>query len=447
MAKLLLKNATLVCPDRIIQSDLLTEDAYISKIAPSIKDDGAEIIDCEGLLVLPGLIDEHVHFRDPGMPQKATIFSESRAAVLGGVTSFLDMPNTVPPTVTEKDLDNKLAVAAKDSAANYGFYLGASGDNLEELKRTDPNKIAGIKVFMGSTTGNLLVEDENALVKIFTASPVVYTTHCELTSIIDENTRRAHAMYGDDIPFDVHPIIRNRDCCIKSTQEAINVALGTGARLHIMHISTKDEVEMLRPYMFGNARTRQISGEAALPHLFFSEGDYQRLGGMLKCNPAVKTEMDRMAIVQAVEDGVLTTIGTDHAPHEIEKKQGNYMNCASGCTGVQYSLLALMDLVKRKELTLETLVKATSTNVADRFRIKNRGRIQEGFFADFAIVNPIMPHTVNKSDIASPCGWSPFEGHTFKSSVVHTIVSGKVAVRNGKLTDELQGQALAFDHI
>ncbi len=446
MAKLLLKNATLVCPDRIIQSDLLTEDQRIVRIDRDISDDNAKILNCSDLLVLPGLIDDHVHFRDPGMPQKATIYSESRAAVLGGVTSFLDMPNTIPPTLSDKALDDKLQKASVESAANYGFYLGASGDNLEELKATDPNKYAAIKVFMGSTTGNLLVEDEKALIKIFTAAPVVYAVHCEDTSIIDTNLKLARQNYGDDIPFEMHPVIRNRDCCIKSSQKALEIALGTGARLHLMHVSTKEEVEMLRNYLFGNAKTRQISGEAALPHLFFSDCDYQHLGGFLKCNPAVKTEQDRLAIVKAVEEGVLTTIGTDHAPHELSKKQGNYLNCASGCTGVQYLLSALLDLVKRGELTLESVVKATSSNVADRFRIKDRGRIEEGAFADLVAINPVMPHTVTADDIASSCRWSPFAGHTFQSSVVHTIVSGQLAVKNGVLQENLKAMALAFNH-
>lgn len=447
MGKLLLKNATLVCPDRIIQSDLLTDGSRIARIDPDISDAEAQILDCAGLMVLPGLIDDHVHFRDPGMPQKASIYSESRAAVLGGVTSFLDMPNTVPPTLTVRDLNDKLAKAQKDSVANYGFYMGASADNIEELKRVDPNAIAGIKIFMGSTTGNMLVDDEKALVKIFTASPVMYATHCEDSAIIAKNIARARKDYGDEIPFEVHPVIRNRDCCIKSSQEAINIALGTGARLHIMHISTKEEVEMLRPYMFGNAKTRQISGEAALPHLFFSDCDYQRLGGFLKCNPAVKTELDRLSIVRALEEGVLTTVGTDHAPHEIEKKRGNYMQCASGCTGVQYLLPALMDLVKRGEMTLETLIKVTASNPAERFRIKDRGRISEGFYADLAIINPIAGHTVTTDDIASSCKWSPFTGHSFKTSVVHTVVSGQLCVRNGRLCDEVHGQALEFQHI
>jgi dihydroorotase len=447
MKKLLLKNANIFSQNRIIQGDLLTDGPYIAKLGGSISaPEGAEVVDCHGMLALPGLIDEHVHFRDPGMPQKATIFSESRAALLGGTTSFMDMPNTNPPTVTRQALDDKLAVAARDSAANYAFYLGATADNLEEIKSADPARYAAIKIYMGATTGNLLLDDEKALVKVFAAARTLIAVHCEYTPIIDENTRRAKAGYGDKIPFYVHPVIRNRDCCIRSTQQAIELALGTGARLHVLHVSTKDEVEMLRPYVFGNARTRQISGEAAIPHLMFSDADYQNLGGFLKCNPAVKTEGDRLAIARAVDEGVLTTVGTDHAPHELAAKTGDYAHCASGCTSVQFALPSLLELSRRGEISLEQAVNAATANVADRYRVKNRGRLVEGAFADIAVVDMSTPHTVTKEDVASPCGWSPFVGHTFPCSVVHTIVNGNVAVRDGALVEgDQHGMALEFD--
>ncbi len=447
MKKLLLKNANIFCRDRIIQGDLLTDGPYISKLGGEIAaSSDTAVIDCHGMLALPGLIDEHVHFRDPGMPQKATIRSESRTALLGGTTSFMDMPNTNPPTVSVEALDKKLEKAASDSAANYAFYLGATSDNLEELKRADPSRYAAIKIYMGATTGNLLLDDEKALINVFANARTLIATHCEYTPIIDENLKTARLNYGDKIPFYVHPVIRNRDCCIRSTQLAIELALGTGARLHILHVSTKDEVEMLRPYVFGNARNRQISGEAAIPHLMFSDGDYQNLGGLLKCNPAVKTEQDRLAISKAVDDGILTTVGTDHAPHELSAKQGDYMHCASGCTSVQYALLSLLELARRGEISLENAIRAASANVADRYRIKGRGVLDEGMYADIAIVDPSAPHTVTFSDIASPCKWSPFIGHTFPCSVVHTIVNGKVAVQDGTLVDDdLHGMPLEFD--
>ncbi len=445
MPRLLLKNATLVCPNRIIRSDLLTDGKRIGKIAPDISAPDAEVIDCHELLVLPGLIDEHVHFRDPGMPLKATIASESAAAALGGVTSFMDMPNTNPPTLSLKDLEDKKAVAARDSAVNYAFYLGAGADNLEEIKKADKNEIAGVKVYMGSTTGNLLLEDNEQLLKIFAASPTLIALHCEDTSIISKKEKAARGRYGEAIPFNLHGLIRDREACLKSTLKAVALAQETGARIHILHISTVDEIELLKQFMFGSVRTRQISGEACIPHLFFSECDYERLGGFLKCNPAVKTERDRRAVVNAVESGILTTVGTDHAPHEKAAKENPYVKCPSGCTSVQYSLLALLDLWKRGELSLETVARAAAGNVAERYCVKDRGRVEEGCYADLALVNPLKRHQVTPADIKSLCGWSPFLGHSFACSVEHTVVNGTLAVRNGQLNPECRGQALEFD--
>lgn len=444
MAKLLFKNATVVCRDRIRRTDLLTSGAFIERIDKDIDCADAEVIDCRGLVMIPGLIDEHVHFRDLGLSSKATIASESKAAVLGGVTSFMDMPNTNPPTVDGKSLEDKKLIAARDSLANYAFYLGATPDNLEEIKKADPKSIAGIKVFMGATTGNLLVDDLKYLTKVFASAPCLVATHCESTEIIKKREQAAYEHYGDNIPFSMHPVIRNRDCCLKSSELAVELAKATGARLHIMHISTAEEVDLLRQYMLGDISKRQISGEACIPHLMFSDCDYDRLGGFLKCNPSVKTERDRLALVKAVSDGVLTTVGTDHAPHELEKKTGSYRSCASGTTSVQFSLLAMCDLWKRGELSLEEIVQTTSTNVALRYGIKNRGFIEEGACADLAVINPVLPHTVTKDEIASTCGWSPFVGHTFACSHVHTVVNGNLIVKDGVIVSDEKGQALEF---
>ncbi len=445
MSKLLLKNAVLVTPERIIRNDLLIEDRIITKIDRDISCDDARVIDCHEYVVLPGLIDEHVHFRQPGMEQKATIYSESRAALLGGVTSYLDMPNNNPSTCTMELLNAKKALASKDSAANYGFYLGANDDNLEEIRKAPVREIAGIKVFMGSSTGNLLVDRYEKLMPIFESARTIIALHCEDTATILKNEKTAKEHYADSVPFFMHPVIRNRDCCIKSTALAIEIAKQSGARIHIMHISTKEEVQMLSELKFGNVVNRQISGEACIPHLFFSESDYQLKQGFLKCNPAVKTEQDRLSLVQAVENGILTTVGTDHAPHELSVKTGPYFKCASGMPSVQFSLLALLDLWKRKEITLETIAKVTSQNVADRFHIKNRGHIAEGYYADLAVVDPNRRTSVTKSLIASKCGWSPFEGHSFASSVVHTVVNGSLCVENGVITDTGSAMPLEFD--
>ena len=445
MSKILLKDALLVTHDRIIRNDLLIDGNIIAKIGNNLSDSEAKVLDCHEQIVFPGLIDEHVHFREPGMTQKATIYSESRAAVLGGVTSFLDMPNNNPSTTTMDLVNAKKDIARRDSVANFGFYLGATDDNLEEIKKAPVNEIAGIKVFMGSSTGNLLVEDYEKLTKIFESSRTIIALHCEDTKTILANEKIAKNTYGDNVPFSMHGIIRSRDCCIKSTALAIQIAKETGARIHLMHLSTYQEVAMLKDLMYGNVKTRQISGEACIPHLYFSESFYAQKGPFLKCNPAVKTEKDRLALVQALESGIITTVGTDHAPHEIAAKGNQYFKCASGLPSVQFSLLALLDLWKRKEITLETIAKVTSTNVAERFRIKNRGRIEEGYAADLAIVNPTQRTLVTKDLIASSCKWSPFENHIFSSAVVHTIVNGNLVVENGKLVSEEKGQALEFD--
>ena len=445
MSKILLKDALLVTHDRIIRNDLLIEGNIIAKIGNNLSDSEAKVLDCHEQIVFPGLIDEHVHFREPGMTQKATIYSESRAAVLGGVTSFLDMPNNNPSTTTMDLVNAKKDIARRDSVANFGFYLGATDDNLEEIKKAPVNEIAGIKVFMGSSTGNLLVDDYEKLTKIFENARTIIALHCEDTKTILANEKIAKNTYGDNVPFSMHGIIRSRDCCIKSTALAIQIAKETGARIHLMHLSTYQEVAMLKDLMYGNVKTRQISGEACIPHLYFSESFYAQKGPFLKCNPAVKTEKDRLALVQALESGVITTVGTDHAPHELSAKGNQYFKCASGLPSVQFSLLALLDLWKRKEITLETIAKVTSTIVAERFRIKNRGRIAEGYAADLAIVNPTQRTLVTKDLIASSCKWSPFENHSFSSAVVHTIVNGNLVVENGKLVSEEKGQALEFD--
>ena len=445
MHKLILKDSQVVMPSRIIRADIKIEDDIIVKIAPAISDPDATIIDCHELVALPGLIDAHVHFRDPGMPQKATMYSESRAAVLGGVTSFMDMPNTIPPTINAASLKNKQDIAARDSVANYAFYLGATPDNLEDVKSADPKVIAGIKIYMGSTTGNLLLDDESSLHKMFKAAPTLVAVHCEDNGLIAKAQKLAQEKYGDNIPFNMHPIIRSRDCCVKSSKLAIQVALDTGAKLHIMHLSTKDEVEILAHFAQDSIENRQISAEACIPHLFFSESDYSYLNGFLKCNPAVKYEFDRKALINGIKRGIITTIGTDHAPHELAVKQGPYLKCASGVPSVQFSLLALLDLWKRGELTLEEVVRLSSGNVAKRFNIEDRGTIEEGKKADIVLVNPLQSYTVTPDKIASICKWSPFLNHTFRCSVTHTIVNGKVIVAHGKLVSDEPGQALRFN--
>ena len=445
MQKLVLKDATLVMPDRIIRKDLLIEDKFIAKIDENINIDGAKVLNCKGLLALPGAIDAHVHFREPGMTQKANIKTESRAAVLGGVTSFMDMPNTNPSATSFEVLEQKRAIAKNDSVANYAFHLGASEDNLNEIENLDVRAIPSVKVYMGATTGNLLVENISKLEKIFKASPIIITTHCEDSHQIFAKEREYKERYGDDIPFTCHNLIRNRDCCVSSSRLAIQTALDTSAKLHIMHVSTREEIELLSHFTDKDIKTRQISCEACIPHLMFNSSDYTYLKGFIKCNPAIKDEADRRALLDGIKRGIITTVGTDHAPHEREVKDTVYTKCASGIPSVQYSLLSLFDLWRRGEIRLEQIARLASYNVAQRYDIKGRGAIVDGNFADIALVNPLVGHKVTHDDIESLCKWSPFEGHRFQSSIVHTFVNGAHVVCNGVITDEKNVMALEFD--
>lgn len=444
MSKIALKNATVMCESGFKRTEVLIEDRLIAKIDPQVNTDGAKVIDCHGMLVLPGLIDAHVHFRQPGMEKKATIKTESAAAALGGVTSFMDMPNTNPPTVSMDALNGKKDIAKKDSYVNYAFYLGASDKNLEEVKRADPHEIAGVKIYMGSTTGGLLLEGESALVKMFKASPTLVATHCEDNAIINANTALAKEMYGDHIPFNMHPIIRSRDCCIKSSALAIEAAKEAGARLHLAHLSTAEEVEMMREFASVPLHSRQVTGEVCIPHMFFNEGDYDRLKGFLKCNPSVKYERDRRALLAGLRKGLISTIGTDHAPHELAVKTSeNYLNVASGLPSVQYSLSVIFELSKRGEISLEEGIKAATCNVAERFGIEKRGTIKEGYYADLVVFDPGESFIVEQKDIASLCGWSPMLGQRFKGRVRDTIASGRLVVQDYAIASE-PGDAMAL---
>ena len=448
MSKIVLKNATALTDSGFRQTEILIEGDTIARIEPSINEKADREIDCTGQLVLPGLIDAHVHFRQPGLEHKGTIATESVAAALGGVTSYMEMPNTSPSTTTVEALHDKKAIAARDSMVNYAFYLGAGENNLEEVKRVDPHEIAGIKIYMGSTTGNLLLDDDSALYKMFEASPALVATHCEDNGIINANTARAKEMYGDDIPFEMHPVIRNRDCCLKSSKLAIEAALATRKRLHIMHLSSAEEVAMMAQFAHGPLHERQISAEVCIPHMFFNDSDYQRLKGFLKCNPAVKFERDRQALLKGLRTGVISTVGTDHAPHELAvKKSDKYLNVASGLPSVQFSLNVIFELARRREISLEEGIKAATINVAERFGIEKRGAIKEGWFADIAIIDPRVHYTVTQDDIASLCKWSPMLGESFSCMVTHTIASGNLVVADSRICSEPgKAMALRFNH-
>lgn len=447
MSATLLKNATYINEGCTSQRDILLKNGLIERIDTSIPaDDSYEIIDCRDMLVLPGVIDDQVHFREPGTTHKATIATESVAAVLGGTTSFMDMPNNNPPAVTIEDIMAKKDIAARNSYANYSFYLGATENNMEEIQKINPAEICGVKIFMGSSTGNLLVDKDEALYNIFKNCHVLIATHCEDNALINKNMEEFKARYGEENlkPY-MHPLIRNHKACYKSTKKAVDLALETGANLHVLHLSTEDEIELFRPFADISLEQRKITAEACAHHLFFNDKSYERLGNRLKCNPAVKTEEDRKALISAVEQGIISIIATDHAPHTLEEKNQPFYKAPSGLPLIQYSLLAVLELVHRNELSLEAAVTALSHNPAVRFNIDRRGFIKEGYFADIAVVKN-EEFTVKPVDIASKCKWSPFLGYTFANRVMHTFVNGNHVVNNGIFVpNNIFGRDLRFN--
>jgi dihydroorotase len=432
MSKLLL-NAQIVNEGKTFRGHLLIRNQVIEKIFSESEDyskwvfEDVEIIDLSGKYVLPGLIDIHVHFREPGLTQKGTIHSESRAAIAGGVTSALEMPNTNPPTLTEKLLDEKLAIAKKDSCVNYGFYLGVSSNNLDDVLNANPQKACGIKLFMGSSTENMLVDDELILNKLFAESRLPIVVHTEDEKRILENTERIKSEYGENPPISVHPIIRDVAACYQSTKKAVDLAKKHNTRLHVAHLTTAKELDF-----FSNAPLleKHITNEVCVQHLWFTADDYDRLGTKIKCNPAIKSKEHREALRNAVNTGLIDIIATDHAPHTLEEKNQSYFNAPSGIPLVQHSLQALLDLHHQGVFSMETIVQKTAHNPAKLFGCEKRGFIREGYFADLVVVDLNSPQTVDSTNIFYHCGWSPFEGHTFKSKIICTFVNGNLIFQN-----------------
>ncbi len=443
MSTILIKNAQVVNEGEIKAQDLWIKDGRIEKIAPTIDKTADQVIDAEGLHLLPGLIDDQVHFREPGLTHKANIYTESRAAVAGGTTSFMEMPNTVPNTLTQRLLQDKYDIAQDTSLANYSFFMGAANDNLEEVLKTNPRDVCGIKVFMGSSTGNMLVDNEKALEAIFSQAPTLIATHCEDEATIQANLAAFKDKYGDQVSIEMHPLIRSAEACYLSSSKAVALAKKNNTRLHILHISTAKETALFENHI--PLEQKRITAEACIHHLWFSDADYKTKGNYIKWNPAVKTANDRDAILQAVLDGHIDVIATDHAPHTIEEKEQAYLQAPSGGPLVQHALQALLDLVKQKKLTLEQLVQKTAHNTATLFQIEQRGYIREGYWADLVLVDLNKPYTVDKSNILSKCGWSPFENHTFSASIEHTLVSGNLAFSQGKLIEVGSGHRLLFN--
>ncbi len=439
MSQILISGGTLISDGKTIVEDLLIKDGRIERISSSISaPPNALIIEAEGKWVLPGLIDDQVHFREPGLTHKACIATESRASVAGGVTTFFEMPNVSPPTLNMERLEEKLAIAARDSSANYAFFLGASNENLEAVKSADPTRIAGIKVFMGSSTGNMLVDEEEVLERIFRHAPTTIATHCEDTPTILKNEEAAKKKYHNDAPFWEHPNIRSREACLKSSTLAIKLAKQENARLHVLHISTKEELDLFTP------EDQRITAEACVHHLWFEESCYATHGSRIKCNPAIKKESDRQAIRQAVSDGRISVLATDHAPHTLEEKQQPYFQAPSGLPLIQHSLLLMLEMVKQNCFNLETVVERACHAPARIFDVIDRGHIRESYWADLVLIDPNTRTVVNQSELFSKCGWSPFPGERFSHKIERTIVSGKTAYLDGKINADCRGEAVLF---
>ncbi len=444
--KTLIKNVIIVNEGEQYEGSVLIENEKIATISRGTSNNNIfadHIVDATGCYLLPGAIDDHVHFRDPGLTHKADMVSESRAAARGGITSIMDMPNCNPQTTTIDTLEDKFADAAHKCLVNHSFYLGATADNLDEIRRINPREVCGLKVFMGSSTGNMLVDEEERLVSIFSESPTLIALHCEDQSIISANTAKYKAETDSDDPdVNYHPLIRSEEACYQSTAKAIELAKRTGARIHVMHISTARELELLAK---GDIREKQITAEVCLPHLYYTDADYATYGTRIKCNPAVKTIADRDALREALRSGLIDVIGTDHAPHLPQEKLGGSLKATSGIPTIQYVLPAMLELYDEGIVTLPQIVEKMAHNPAILYKVERRGFIREGYQADLVLVKPDAQHTVDANEIVSKCAWSPFEGHTFRWDITYTWVNGHAVYANGVFDESIMGQRLLFD--
>jgi len=446
MSNILIRNATIVNEGKIFRGDILVKNELIDTIgspgdvkAPT----GANIINASGLFLIPGVIDEHVHFREPGLTHKADIFSESRAAAAGGITSFMEMPNTVPQTVTIDALDEKFRLGSENSHINYSFYIGATNDNLDEIMRINPAEVCGIKVFMGASTGNMLVDDEDTLRKLFASATLPIVVHCEDENTIITNSNLFREQYGEDIPVKLHPLIRSREACFLSSSKAIALAGEYNTRLHVLHLSTADEMKLFSNELPLNEK--RITGEVCVHHLWFDDSFYDVLGTRIKWNPAIKTKYDRESLLDGVRNNLIDVIATDHAPHTLKEKKNSYFKAPSGGPLVQHSLAAMLELWHNKIFSIEKIIEKMCHGPAILFNIKGRGFIRENYKADLCLVDPDNPWTVSGDNILYKCGWSPFEGTTFRSKVVQTIVNGTIVYDHGIINDDYRGQRLEFE--
>ena len=441
----LIKNAKIVNEGVIFQGDVLIENDLIVEISESISAKSSDwvIINAEGNYLMPGAIDDQVHFREPGLTHKGDIESESKAAVAGGITTFIEQPNTVPNAVTQEILEEKYQIASQKSYANYSFMMGATNDNLEEVLKTNTRNVAGIKIFLGSSTGNMLVDNEATLEKIFSSTKMLIAVHCEDEATIKANTQKYIEEYGEDIPVTAHHLIRSEEACYLSSSKAIDLAKKTGARLHVFHLSTAKEMELFTNKI--PLEEKRITAEVCIHHLWFTNDDYATKGNMIKWNPAVKTAADRDALWKALNDGRIDVIATDHAPHTLEEKQQSYLKAPSGGPLVQHAVVAMFEAYHQGKISIEKIVEKMCHNPAKIFQIEKRGFVKVGYYADLVLVNPGSPLGVKKENILAKCGWSPFEGFVFKSRITHTFVNGRLVYANSKVKDIKAGQRLLFD--
>lgn len=443
MTSILIKNAQIVNEGSITATDVLVKDGRIAQIGENLTADADQTIDATGLHLLPGVIDDQVHFREPGLTHKANIETEARAAVAGGTTSFMEMPNTVPNAVTQELLADKYVIAAETSLANYSFYMGATNDNLAEVLLTNPNTVCGIKIFMGSSTGNMLVDNAETLEEIFSKAKLPIAVHCEDEQTIRDNMAIYEEKYGEDIPIQCHPEIRNEAACFKSSYLAVKLAEKHNTRLHILHISTEEELKLFRNDI--PLEQKRITAEICVHHLWFDKDDYDTYGTQIKCNPAIKEHRHKEGLLKGLLEDKLDVIATDHAPHTWDEKQAKYKKAPSGVPLVQHSLQMMLEFVKQGKLPLEKMVEKMSHAPAILFNIRERGYIRVGYWADLVLVDLNKPYTVTKENTYYKCDWSPFEGHTFSSTITHTIVSGHLAFANGTFDESKKGERMLFD--
>ncbi len=443
MSSLLITNARLVNEGEIRDADVLVEDERIERVDTGIAaPSGAAVIDADGKVLLPGMIDDQVHFREPGLTHKGDLATESAAAAAGGITSFMDMPNVDPLTTTRAALADKYALAEGRCTGNYGFYLGATNTNIDEIRALRVGEACGIKAFMGASTGDMLVDDPDTLDKLFEGAPVIVVTHCEDSPTIWANEDAARERFGDDVPMSEHPAIRSAAACLKSSTLATGLARKHDALLHVLHLTTADEMSL---FSTAHRSEKRITAEVCVHHLWFDESRYAELGTAIKCNPAIKRAADRQALLAAVNDGRIDVIATDHAPHTAEEKDNPYFKAPAGLPLVQHALLTLFDLVDRGDISLELLVDRACHASADLFGVRERGYVREGWFADLVLVDPARPYRVSRDNVLYKCGWSPFEGHEFTASIDTTIVNGRIVYRDGRLTGDVVGRRLEFD--